>query len=147
MTAPDNIHVRCVYSRGRLYAWRRLWMENRNNNNKLSIDVETFNTLRQLRILRYRGSRGGRRKQKPIAVRITRDANQLPALHNRRFTPPLRCLSISNIQPDNVVLHSSDSNSIFPNSIYVVNARSLAKAHAISQLQVELLGYNIDIAI
>jgi len=80
MTAPVNIG--CVYSRDRLYAWCRLWMENRNNNNnKLPIDVETFNTLCQLRILRYRGSRGGRRKQKQNVVRITRYANHLPALH------------------------------------------------------------------
>lgn len=60
------VNIGCVYSIDRLYALRRLWMENRNNydnNNKHPIDVESYNTLRQLRILRYRGQEevGGNR--------------------------------------------------------------------------------------
>ena len=34
-----------------------------------------------------------------------------------------------------------------PPSIYVINANSIAKPHALEQLHVELIGYNIDIAI
>jgi len=87
-------------------------------------------------------------------VRISRD----PMLSSTQSTMPLAPLLWYPIKPiiqpaeSSIAVPPRDDtrpqpNTIFPGAIYVVNARSLAKNHAINQLHAELLGYDIDIAI
>lgn len=95
---------------------------------------------------RRRGSRGGRRKQRPINVIIsqpllkgTRTVNEGANSNN------LIKIKLSfRVKP--TPTRTSTSNHQQPN-IYILNANSIAKAHALEQLRADLLAYDISIAI
>jgi len=57
----------------------------------------------------------------------------------------IRCIPVHSKSTSNSLTRST--NSSVPLSLYVLNANSIAKPHAIEQLTSELIGYNTDIAI
>jgi len=148
-----------AYSIWRLYNLRREWYASIRNNKPQSDDFAQ-NLLQRTGIIkieglfRYRGTRGGRRKQRPIKVRISRGLTsssrhriKSPVIHPRRLLTPISQIVENPTKTPPLTNLRPKSNKTFPGAIYVVNARSLAKAHAIDQLQAELIGYGIDIAI
>ena len=125
--------------------------------------------LATLGILRYRGRRGGRRKQRPISVITSssrvRGAPRNHACSHRQSNRQLMHRSLRSypqLGPTRVRLlvrpATERPNALPPPlpstpppqpppSIYVINANSIAKPHALEQLYAELTGYDIDIAI
>lgn len=103
--------------------------------------------LREAGILRYRGSRGGTRLIRSIDVVISPIASRLKRSWQK---PTLRNLISVNIQNNETELeHEYASNSkIFSlPGLYIINAWSIAKPNAFDQLQAELIGYGLNIAI
>jgi len=106
-------------------------------------------------LLKYRGARGGRNKQRCIKV--------LTAAAQPR---PTKCLSAWSLPPQSprelstlpyIQLPRKPSNQssspslvssvIVPPTIYALNINSKSKPHAIEQLEAELKGYDVDIAV
>ena len=98
-------------------------------------------------LLHYRGCRAGQRKQRSIQV-IQGFGNQRRPI---QLVRPL-CSNI-NIKrfplPNNAKSHSANLHPIGLSSpsLYVLNASSLAKPHAVQQLESDLVSYAIDVAV
>ena len=100
-------------------------------------------SLATLSILRYRGCRGGQYKERRIYSVGDGPRRQAPIA-----VPPR--LNYSYHIPLNELNHPSIPRSVHNQSIprlYVLNAASLAKPHAIEQLTAELNCLDIDIAV
>src|SRR6218665_1146558 len=115
-------------------------------------DYDLIDRLRLLHILHYRGSKGGSRRQRPIEVmtgtmsysnkhRINSNSNKSQLRLRHLIRPPI--VADQAIGTGNQAKHQK----IILESIYIINARSLAKSHAIEQLHADLIGHNIEVAI
>jgi len=116
---------------------------------------ELLTILKVHGILRYRGSRGGKAARRRIPVRV---GNRTPLssaqmsnfISNKHRPPPTRhiipCSQIIQYSRGLTCGHSVLLDSS-PPSLYVFNANSIAKPHAIEHLTTELTGYNSDVAI
>jgi len=103
---------------------------------------QTFAQIREQGILRTRGSRGGTRKSRHIKTLTTN--NRRPQLTAKPARPASSLIQV-NIS-DHRDLTTNNRNESFP-GLYVINANSIAKMHAIDQLRADLIGYSLDIAI
>src|SRR6218665_1818396 len=90
-----------------------------------------------------RGSRGGRRKQRQIQTIITRRKCVRPHSPNR--TNHLNLIKIPISTSVNTASRPADLHTA--PSIYIINANSIAKTHALEQLTADMLAYDIGIAI
>src|SRR6218665_2017900 len=127
------------YSMDQLYALRR---RIRTTYAQL-ISPLVITRLHDLNIHRRRGRRGGTRKCRSIGVVLSRACfSQSPSSRDRDSAA--RCLSLlPRARPCSSVVARETA----PPSLYIINANSLAKPHAMDQLSVELSSYNREIAI
>jgi len=105
--------------------------------------TEVLATLKANGILRYRGVRAGRAKSRCIKT--------ITGVGHKRFQrsrSPRETFLVS------VAIQASKSIGVTAGSvpdslpgIYIINASSIAKPHAIDQLKAELCGYGLDLAI
>ena len=153
------LRPRLNYTRERLYALRR-------NLSQYDTDSDRAYLLSRLSaegILHYRGCRGGQRKQRTIPVLVTnrlRDQVNGTQPHIRRsfqtnsnnynnHSRQLVTITTANqLDHSNTLasIHNTQSQREIPR-IYLLNAASLAKPHAIEQLTTELIAYSIDICV
>src|SRR6218665_3779136 len=139
------IHTRIVYSKNDLYSLRRMVKKIRSKP-----DYDLIDRLRLLHILHYRGSRGGSRRQRPIEV-MTRTMSYSNKhrinSNNNKSQLKLRHLIRPPIVADEAVgtVNQAKHQEVIPESLYIINARSLAKSHAIEQLHANLIGCNIEV--
>src|SRR6218665_623754 len=104
-----------------------------------SLPTNVIDNLKSLHLLRCRGCRGGKKKRRSIAVIVS------AAVDKRQSIPRPRCLlriQCSNLPPMSTTLNVSS----VPN-LYILNANSIAKPHALDQLAAELACYFIDVAL
>jgi Reverse transcriptase (RNA-dependent DNA polymerase) len=124
-----------TYSRNQLYAYR--YAAGRPTWTVVAV-------LKDNQLLRYRGVRAGTRKHRSIDVIVSprRTARAL------RRAPLSRNLVTVSRHPTTAAQPRTSRNSTCPPpSIYVINARSLAKPYALEQLLADLIGYDIGLAI
>src|SRR6218665_3183726 len=102
-----------------------------------------LNNLRALNLHRRRGCRGGSRKRRHITTILQRQGQ-----------PPKRQSSHSDRHPRRLVRTPREGTRAVavdrvPTApgLYILNINSLAKPHALDQLSVELMSYNINIAV
>jgi len=88
-------------------------------------------------LLRYRGTRGGR------LTRVFREQRRKDNLQVRIG----RSAAVIKTHVPCVAIRSSTASATSPPTLYVLNARSIAKPHAKEQLTGKLIGYDVDIAI
>src|SRR6218665_2729507 len=115
----------------------------RTNEHLSRMDQGPLQQVGSRRGLFRRGSRGGRRKQRQIQTVITRRKCVRPHSPNRTNHLNLIKIPIStsvNIASRPTALHTDPS-------IYIINANSIAKTHALEQLTADMLAYDIGIAI
>lgn len=101
--------------------------------------------LASLGILHYRGCRAGRSKRRRIQIQIQLSSNRAPTDRNHVTRPRVSCLiDVPRVNTVNAPRPYTDR--LLP-KLYVLNAASLAKPHAIEQLSTELSSLDIDIAL
>ena len=141
-------HGRISYSRSTLLSIRRKADCRAGRNSYLDV-------INDLGLLHYRGCRGGRNKQRPITVHIspplslTHNINKyscLPQVNKHSSLIKISCGAFSDVQPFTHPRTLCTRTSLTPPSLYVLNAQSLAKPHALQQLEADLLSYSIDVA-
>jgi hypothetical protein len=101
--------------------------------------------LKENNILHFRGSRGGKNKSRHIESLVTNSSLQA---YKRNITQEReRCLTyINSINDFSNSKCNRTSNNDYPN-LYVINAASLAKPHAVELLSSALSSLLIDVAI
>src|SRR6218665_3642002 len=127
------------YSSGQLFALRR-----RSSALSKSIPPSVVNCIHSLNLQRCRGCRGRVRKHRSIGVVArTHLPNRTPVMDGDRRC---RCL----VYPPRIRLGDPDASAdgvSAPPNLYILNANSIAKPHALDQLSVELDNYNVDVSI
>src|SRR6218665_1947177 len=127
------------YSSGQLFALRR-----RSSTQSKFIPLSVVICIHSLNLQRRRGCRGGVRKHRSIGV-VTRTRLPFRAL---ALDGDRRCICL--VYSPRVRLGDPDASaegvSAAPN-LYILNANSIGKPHALDYLSVELDNYNVDVAI
>ena len=118
----------CVYSRQALLGLRRV---------PRSLTCAFIDKIACYGLLRYRGSRAGLLTRAWRARRVNVTSTTVATVEAVRILHHGR----SDVVP------ARSSTSVPPPTLYVLNAASLAKPHAIEQLATELIGYSVDVAI
>lgn len=128
-----------MYTRERLYNYRRASYV------KPSRDV--LDSLKQNGILRYRGCRSGSHKQHRIStIYSNRSTYRSAHLHHLNTNPPReRC--VTNVPTSNTNLQQQNGKQAEFPVVYVINAASLAKPHALDLLAADIRSLSVDIAI
>src|SRR6218665_2657760 len=130
-----STHNAFKYSREQLLALRR----RRPCAALKSLPTNVIDNLKSLRLLRCRGCRGGKKKRRSIAVIVSAAAGKRQSIPRPRCLLRIQC---SNLPPMSTTLNVSS----VPN-LYILNANSIAKPHALDQLAAELACYSIDVAL
>ena len=143
-----DLRIPYHYTRESLYCYRRSLVARR-------MHADILNDIARAGLLHYRGSRGGCSCQRPISVIVSYYHNRSPDVTKQsqlnghvqkqksKQTQLIRTLVPF---PREIVSPwRSIKSSSFP-VIYVINASSLAKLHAMEQLRVEIESYSIDLA-
>ena len=92
----------------------------------------------------FRGTRGGTGKQRPISVQWS---PRLPLTTHRRPRPPQVIVPLRQVQLPRTTASGLHSSIVGQPTLYLLNANSIVKPHAIDHLAVELSGYNADIGV
>ena len=132
------VRPRYQYNRSQLYTLRH----------QSSPPLPTvLRSLANNRILRYRGSRGGRNKVRAIPPIITRRPSH-PTFVQRAPGNNLRPVQLSSFNLSTIPTPGiSLQPTPFPPSLYVLNVRSLAKPHAIENLRADVLSLDPDLVV
>jgi len=98
-------------------------------------------------LFKFRGCRGGRNKQR--AINVVQTKRLLPPVQQQSRPPAVR-VPLQQIQLPPSTHRSTLLNPCvvtLPPTLYLLNANSIVKPHAIEHLSTDLMGYNVDIAV
>jgi hypothetical protein len=143
--ACSKLVSRQTYNRHQLYALRK-------NCSIAKCRGPILDRIVEYGLMRFRGTRAGKDFQRPIPV-------VCHSLHNTNVNAS-KCQPITRLPPTRITIERTQLESRLPlpaggaprdqsapPSLYVLNANSIAKPHAIESLAAELIGYSADVAI
>jgi hypothetical protein len=95
-------------------------------------------------LLRYRGRRGGVSRKQKVNVEC-RSTRAICQAYRQADVVHRRILSVSRVTT--TVTPALHRSAVQPPLIYLLNATSICKAHALQNLQVDLEAYNVDVCL